>query len=80
MSVAFILNPGYNTINNVHHTFWDQDEDNIKNDSLNQALEVSTSVKAPIHVVGDTHTISATAGGIITDAPQFEIPIVSLHK
>ena len=76
MSVAFILNPGYNTINNVHHTFWDQGEDCVANDSLNQALEVSTSVKAPIHVVGDTHTISETAGGIITDAPQFEIPIV----
>ena len=76
MSIAFILNPGYNTINNVHHTFWNVDEDNIKNDSLNQALEVSTSVKAPIHVVGDSHTISATAEGIITDAPQFEIPIV----
>jgi hypothetical protein len=76
MSVAFILNPGYNTINNVHHTFWDQDGDAIKNSSLNQALEVSTSVKAPVHVVGDTHTISSTAGGIITDAPQFEIPIV----
>ena len=76
MSVAFILNPGYNTINNIHHTFWDQGADCVANDSLNQALEVSTSVKAPIHVVGDTHTISATAGGIITDAPQFEIPIV----
>lgn len=76
MSVAFILNPGYNTINNVHHTFWDQGADCVANESLNQALEVSTSVKAPIHVVGTTHTISSTAGGIITDAPQFEIPIV----
>ena len=76
MSVAFILKPGYNTINNIHHDFWNQDLDNIKNTSLNQELEVTTSVKAPIHVVGDTHTISATADGIITDAPQFEIPIV----
>lgn len=76
MSVAFLLKPNYNTINNVHHDFYDVEADNIKNSSLNQALEVSTSVKAPVHVVGDTHTISSTAGGIITDAPQFEIPIV----
>ena len=76
MSVAFLLKPNYNTINNVHHDFYDVEADNIKNSSLNQALEVSTSVKAPVHVVGDTHTISSTADGIITDAPQFEIPIV----
>jgi hypothetical protein len=79
MSVAFILNPGYNTINNIHHTFWDVDGDAIKNSSLTQALEVSTSVTAPSHVVtGGTdpaqfYMLDATT--LATDAPIFKMPI-----
>jgi hypothetical protein len=80
MSVAFILNPGYNTISNVHHTFWDLDGDAIKNSSLTQALEVSTSVSAPSHVVtGGTdpaqfYMLDATT--LATDAPIFKAPVL----
>tara|TARA_R110000868_G_scaffold311369_2_gene572426 strand:- start:570 stop:2996 length:2427 start_codon:yes stop_codon:yes gene_type:complete len=79
MSVAFLLKPNYNTINNVHHDFYDVEADNIKNSSLNQALEVSTSVSAPSHVVtGGTdpaqfYMLDATT--LATDAPIFKMPI-----
>lgn len=80
MSVAFILNQGYNTINNVHHTFWDQDGDAIKNSSLTQALEVTTSVAAPSHVItGGTNPAQLFMSDPITletDAPQFKAPIL----
>jgi hypothetical protein len=80
MSVAFILNPGYNTINNVHHTFWDQQGNAIANSSLTQALEVSTSVSAPSHVItGGTdpaqfYMLDATT--LATDAPIFKTPVL----
>ena len=80
MSVAFILNPGYNTINNVHHTFWDQQGDAIANSSLTQALEVETSVSAPSHVItGGTdpaqfYMLDATT--LATDAPIFKAPVL----
>ena len=80
MSIAFILNPGYNTINNIHHTFWDQDGDAIKNSSLTQALAVSTSVAAPSHVItGGTNPAQLFMSDPITletDAPQFKAPIL----
>jgi len=80
MSIAFILNPGYNTISNIHHTFWDQDGDAIKNSSLTQALEVSTSVAAPSHVItGGTNPAQLFMSDPITletDAPQFKAPIL----
>lgn len=80
MSVAFLLKPNYNTINNVHHDFYDVVADNIKNSSLNQALEVSTSVSAPSHVVtGGTdpaqfYMLDATT--LATDAPIFKAPVL----
>ena len=80
MSVAFILNAGYNTINNVHHTFWDQEGNAIANSSLTQALEVSTSVSAPSHVItGGTdpaqfYMLDATT--LATDAPIFKAPVL----
>lgn len=80
MSVAFILNPGYNTINNVHHTFWDQQGNAIANSSLTQALEVETSVSAPSHVItGGTdpaqfYMLDATT--LATDAPIFKAPVL----
>ena len=80
MSVAFILNPGYNTINNVHHTFWNQDEDNIKNESLNPVLAVATSLSAPSHIVTGGTTPAqlymSDAITLSTDAPQFKAPIL----
>lgn len=80
MSVAFILNPGYNTINNIHHTFWDQEGDAIANSSLTQALAVSTSVAAPSHVItGGTNPAQLFMSDPITletDAPQFKAPIL----
>lgn len=80
MSVAFILNPGYNTINNVHHTFWNIDEDNIKNESLNPVLAVATSLSAPSHIVtGGTTPAQLFMSDPITletDAPQFKAPIL----
>ena len=80
MSIAFLLNPGYNTINNVHHTFWNQDEDNIKNESLNPVLAVATSLSAPSHIVtGGTNPAQLFMSDPITletDAPQFKAPIL----
>ena len=80
MSVAFILNPGYNTINNVHHTFWDQGEDCVANESLNPVLAVATSLSAPSHIVtGGTNPAQLYMSDPITletDAPQFKAPIL----
>jgi len=80
MSVAFILNPGYNTINNVHHTFWDQGADCVANESLNPVLEVATSLSAPSHIVtGGTDPAQLYMSDPITlstDAPQFQAPIL----
>ena len=80
MSVAFILNPGYNTINNVHHTFWDQGEDCVANESLNPVLAVATSLSAPSHIVtGGTNPAQLFMSDPITletDAPQFKAPIL----
>jgi len=80
MSVAFILNPGYNTINNVHHTFWDQGADCVANESLNPVLAVATSLSAPSHIVtGGTNPAQLYMSDPITlstDAPQFNAPIL----
>jgi len=80
MSVAFILNPGYNTINNVHHTFWDQGEDCVANESLNQVLAVTSSLSAPSHIVTGGTTPAqlymSDAITLSTDAPQFNAPIL----
>lgn len=81
MSIAFLLNPGYNTINNVHHTFWDQGSDNIKNTSLNQDLAVTTAVSAPVHNItsdafGTAKLYWVDGATIGTDAPSFSTGIL----
>lgn len=65
MSVAFILNPTYSY---------------VENNRLNQALEVTESVTAPIHYVEDL-TISKTLGGNmslgapVVECTQIEAPV-----
>ena len=44
MSVALIMSPGYNTINNAYHTFWDQENGNIYSTSLSSLLTPATVI------------------------------------
>lgn len=64
MSVQYILNSDYNT---------------IKNEKLTQALEVSTSLKAPLHYVDDIALSKTLAGKLnvssVVLATQLEAPI-----
>lgn len=61
MSVAWILDSTYNT---------------IKNTKLNQNLEVSSSLKAPIHYVEDLSISKNESGNMVFDAPIVEAVIL----
>jgi len=61
MSVAWILDSNYST---------------IKNSKLNQALEVTTSLKAPVHYVSDLSISKNEAGNMEISAPVVEAVII----
>lgn len=61
MSVSWILDSTYNT---------------IKNTKLNQALEVTTSLKAPVHYVQDLTIQKNEAGSMVFDAPVVECTVL----
>jgi hypothetical protein len=63
MSVAYILNQDYSYIDNT---------------KLNQELEVETSIKAPVHLIDDTVSISKnpTSGGMILNASVVEATVI----
>ena len=62
MSIQFLLDPEY--------AF-------IKNGKLNQALSVSTSLTAPVHVVDGLTLSKNEAGSLNIDAPIVECVILS---
>ena len=70
MSVAFILNPSYSY---------------VENNRLNQALEVTESISAPIHYVEDLSISKTPAGNMSISAPvveatQLQAPIAVLDS
>jgi hypothetical protein len=64
------MNSQYNKINNAFHTF--MDGETIKNTSLNQELEVTTSIKAPVHYVDTIPLTKTVTGNLNIDVPEVE--------